>query len=164
MKKITAMIMVVALILGVSSLVLAKENTELAKQDVHLTVKVANWAELSNLEPMAVALAQPGQRINASQPITVQTNTNVTVSVSEPTLTEADSQILAAKETGALKWGLGFARHCTPMTPGSSFKVDAGSADTRNLIFWAEWAKEDWWTLIAGNYSGTATVTIASME
>lgn len=164
MKKLTVMITLVALMVGASSVAFAK-GTQLVKKDVDLTVTVSDWATISDLKNMTVKLTEPGQFVTDSQPITIKTNTGVTVNVSEPVLKGGGNDLVQATGTGALKWGLGFRSDNDPsdsLIPPPSFKLKAGSNDERQLVFWAKWDNDNWWQLIAADYNGTATITVAS--
>ena len=166
MKKIMAMITLVALMVGVNTIAFAEAKPLLVKESVDLKVTVSNWATISKLNPMAVTLAEPGKSETDSQKITVQTNTNVRVEASEPVLNTGSDQLRQAKATKALNWGLGFRKDDDLINlriPLTWFELKAGSKDTRELVFWAEWKTDEWWELIAGDYSGTATVTVSAM-
>lgn len=165
MKKVMAMITLVAVIVGAN--VIAFAQADLVKKDVDLQVTVSDWATISKLESMAVTLAEPGKFETESQSITIRTNTNVKVEASEPVLKVGDDQLHQATGTGALKWGLGF-RSNNDLTdssriPSSWFELKAGSDDTRDLVFWAEWNTDKWWELVANDYCGTATITVSPL-
>ena len=166
MKKITTVVVLVALVLGASSLAFAREAKAITKGNVDLTVVVSKWADISKLAPMTVKLTKPGEYEEVPQKITVSTNTNVEVEVSKPTLKDESQQYSSAGAPTALNWGLGF-RHFSDSIlryPRTSFDIDAGEAVTKDLVFWAAWDNTDWWKLIAGNYQGTATITVSARD
>ena len=163
MKKRMVLILVTMLVLGTCSMALASgnEKPKIREETVNLIVKVAEWATISRPKAMTLDLTEPGKYYNTLQDITVGTNTNVTVNVSQPELDDANSALLDAIEAGAFKWGLGFqGEHSVSSYPSDSFDMNASSEVTRKLLFWAEWKEDNWWQLPAADYDGTATITV----
>ncbi|NLS44619.1 MAG: hypothetical protein GX969_02590 [Firmicutes bacterium] len=164
MKKSIIFFLVTILVFGVWSTAFADETnseTAIKKATVDVTVKVAEWATISELNPMSLDLGEPGRHYRTSQSITIKTNTGITVSVSEPEPDEGSSILSEAIEGEAFNWGLGFSGgEFTSLYPSSSFNLDAGEIATKDLVFWAELKEGNWWKLPADNYKGKAVVTL----
>ncbi|NMB10922.1 MAG: hypothetical protein GX977_01410 [Firmicutes bacterium] len=165
MKKIMAMITLVALMVGVTSLACAAEGGPTISEKVDLQVNVSQWANLVGVpESMAINLENPGGKDEERQTITVQSNTDVSVSIEG--LVFGDEAWGAAVEAGAVTWGLGFAPTSADLLNlYTSFEVGAGSVVDKDLVFRANWIEDnDWWKLIAGNYSGSANITVSAIQ
>lgn len=174
MRKTWGIIALFALILGALCggvpAAASSEGAPPIEQTVELQVTVEKWAKMSALESMELDLAQPGTRRETSQKITVATNTKVRVTVSDPTLSliEEDAAALGFKAADdlPLKYGVGFRGPNTSSMNGvKEYEVEAGTEDTRELVFWAEWLDSDnWYRLVAGKYKGSVTVTVAAIN
>ena len=165
MKKIMAMITLVVLMVGVTSLACAAEGGPTISEKVDLQVNVSQWANLVGVpESMAINLENPGGKDEERQTITVQSNTDVSVSIEG--LVFGDEAWGAAVEAGAATWGLGFAPTSADLLNlYTSFEVGAGSVVDKDLVFRANWIEDnDWWKLIAGNYSGSANITVSAIQ
>jgi hypothetical protein len=163
MKKRMVLVLVTMLVLGTCSIALASGNGKpnIKEETVDLIVKVAEWATISQPQAMELDLTEPGKYYSTSQDITVGTNTNVTVNVSQPGPDDSNSALLKAIDAGAFDWGLGFQGEPSASSYLSdSFEVNTGTEVKRELTFWAEWKEDKWWTLPADNYQGTATITV----
>ncbi len=175
MKKILGITAVLALVLGVWCGVVMAANAQQSEalpktQDVELQVNVHKWAKIEEtFELMELDLTQPGTYKETYQFITVATNTKVTVSVSDSEL----SLVTPADEGGKgftvskdlpLEYDVVFRKDTDSKRGGyKQYTVEAGERDTRRLVFWAEWMDgENWYQLLAGEYKGSATVTVAA--
>mgnify|MGYP001092153085 CR=1 FL=1 len=163
MKRVVAVVLFMALVLGTCSMALASEVSKptIKEENVDLIVKVAQWATISKPNTMTLDLTEPGKSYSISQDIIIGTNTDATVTVSQPEPTGDNITLSEAIDAGAFSWGLGFqGEHSDARYPSDSFDVNASNEVTRKLVFWAEWKDNNWWKLPADAYKGTAVITV----
>ena len=178
MRKTLGIIAVLTLILGVACGVVAAKTSQQAfsikpiEQPVELQVNELKWTELTTFTGsdgaivMMLDLTEPGAHDETFRPITVAANTEVTVSVkwSQPLSLVGDAAD-PNLEKRPLRYELGFRGSNADLAVlNTEYTVGAGQSDTRELVFRAWWESDNWYQLLAGEYRGTATITVSAVK